>query len=537
LQELCKKLERAELFSVDTETWGPKVLSDQLCLIQISIPAAEQPKARSTAGRVKRRSGAGARASKDTGATYLVDVVALEAQAVAGGKGANPLLPLKEVLEDPNKTKVIHHAQFEESQFIKYGIALAGVLDTKLVAKKVRADLASYSLQACVFEILGQEMSKEEQTSKWIQRPLSESQIQYAALDSEVVLHLLTKLRSLERQTVPSPAWTLDMMLEKLAEARSERQRLFADHGVATAIQALDEVADKTRATLTDLLKYEASKGVSANYRGKFGTAMYRQYPVEEVSFAKLAELVPNLVPSVVQETTTKKALGEALAALGRGAELNQLWEELQVETGERTTPKLTIELAGESGKPKSSQPRKKSGSPQAVTPPPEVSKEELMQTLLEAEIGKLQVVRTHGLGDRLAILDGRIERYAERVLELLEQVNPDGASHIGAHGSASFSTRPVKRLDIETLKRDYPEVAIRCLTPQVTKGRMVAALRETGADPSTTAKVLAEVFVKTGALSSPRVYVEPNYALFYKGIELTPEPAASTDDDAESAV
>jgi hypothetical protein len=276
---------------------------------------------------------------------------------------------------------------------------------------------------------------------------------------------------------------------------------------------------------------------VSANYRGKFGTAMYRQYPLEEVSFAKIEELVPNLIPSVVQETTTKKALGEALAALGRGAELNQLWEELQVETGERTTPKLTIELAGESGMPKSPQPRKKSGSPQAATPPPEVTKEELMQTLLEAEIGKLQVVRTHGLGDRLAILDGRIERYAERVLELLEQVNPDGASHIGAHGSASFSTRPVKRLDIETLKRDYPEVAIRCLTPQVTKGRMVAALRESGADPSTTAKVIAEVFVKTGALSSPRVYVEPNYALFYKGIELTPEPTASADDDAESAI
>jgi hypothetical protein len=513
------------------------VLSDQLCLIQISIPAAAPPKARSAAGRVKRRSGAGARVSRDAGTTYLVDVVALEAQAVAGGKGANPLLPLKEVLEDPNKTKVIHHAQFEESQFIKYGIALAGVLDTKLVAKKVRADLASYSLQACVFEILGQEMSKEEQTSKWIQRPLSESQIQYAALDSEVVLHLLTKLRSLERQTAPSPVWTLDMVLEKLAEERSERQRFFAEHGVATAIQALDEVADKTRAALTDLLKYEASKGVSANYRGKFGTAMYRQYPLEEVSFAKIEELVPNLIPSVVQETTTKKALGEALAALGRGAELNQLWEELQVETGERTTPKLTIELAGESGMPKSPQPRKKSGSPQAATPPPEVTKEELMQTLLEAEIGKLQVVRTHGLGDRLAILDGRIERYAERVLELLEQVNPDGASHIGAHGSASFSTRPVKRLDIETLKRDYPEVAIRCLTPQVTKGRMVAALRESGADPSTTAKVIAEVFVKTGALSSPRVYVEPNYALFYKGIELTPEPTASADDDAESAI
>lgn len=533
LESLCKKLNRAELFSVDTETWGPKVLSDQLCLIQISIPPEADRKASGAGGRVKRRSGA--RPRKSDGTTYLVDVVALEAQATADGKGANPLSALKGVLEDPNKVKVIHHAQFEESQFIKYGISLAGVLDTKLVAKKVRADLVSHSLQACVFEILGLEMSKEEQTSKWVQRPLTEAQIQYAALDSEVVLHLLGKLRSLERQTIPSQAWSLDTVLEKLAETRRERQQLFAEHGVATTMQALDELVFKTRQTLTELLKYEASKGVSANYRGKYGTAMYRQYPVEEASVAKLQELVPNLIPEVVRETTTKKALGEALAALGRQAELKQLWDDLQVEAGGRTPPKLTIQLAADGASSQPATSRKKSSATQPASPPPlEVSKEELMQTLLEAEIGKLQVVRTHGLGDRLAILDGRIERYAERVLELLEQINPEGASHTGPHGTAAFTTNPVVRLDVETLKRDHPVVASRCLTPQITKGRVVGALRALGADPATTARVLGEVFVKTGEVSSPRVYVVPNYALFYKGIELDPEVTASPEDDSE---
>lgn len=517
LTQLVGKLNRADIFSVDTETWGPRVLSDKLCLIQISIPASELGRRKNSAG----------------GETYLVDVVALEAIATTEGKGRNPLLPLKKVLEDDTKTKVIHHAQFERGQFEKYGIDLDGVVDTKNVAKRIRPDLVSHSLQACVYEILGQEMSKEEQTSKWIQRPLTESQIEYAALDSEVVLHLLTKLRALEKETTPKAEWKLDTLLKELGETRRARRELFDGEGIQLAMRVLDEIIDKNRTALTETLKYEAEKGVVANYRGAYGVAMYKRFPLEEVSLTTLHELVPNLVPAVVRETTSKKAVADALKDLGRKDELDDIWEEINVTTDERTAPKLVIELAGE---PKTTRaaPKKKTAPPGGeLPPPPEISKEEAMHTILEAEIGKLQVIRNNGLGDRLAILEGRIARYAERILELLEEtaVDPSGSSHAGPYGTAAFTTREIKTLDIEHLRAAYPEVAERCLTPVITKGRLTTALRDSGADPATAEKIVAQIFRKTEELSSPRIYIVPNYALFYKGVELDPEVEASDDD------
>jgi len=516
LAQLVTKLNRAEIFSVDTETWGPRVLSDKLCLIQISIPASELSTRKHATG----------------GETYLVDVVALEGLATSEGKGRNPLSPLKKVLEDGETTKVIHHAQFERGQFQKYGIEIDGVVDTKNVAKRIRPDLVSHSLQACVYEILGREMSKEEQTSKWIQRPLSPSQIEYAALDSEVVLHLLTKLRSLEKETEPKPEWRLNTLLEKLGEARQERTSVLSGAGVQTAFRVLDDIIAQNRAALTDTLQYEAEHGVVSNYRGAYGVAMYKRSPIEEVSFTKLNELVPNLAPQVVREITSKKALGDALKELGRKDELDDIWEEINVATGARTSPKLVIELAGEP-KPARAAAKKKAPSAADDTPPPAISKEEAMHAILEAEIGKLQVIRNNDLGDKLAIAEGRIARYAERILELLEAeaTDPAGHSYSGPHGTAAFTTREVRTLDIEHLKSEYPEVAERCLTPTLTKGRLTTALRDSGADPATAEKIVAQVFRKTEELSSPRIYIVPNYGLFYKGVELDPEVEASGDD------
>jgi|GEM_PF-965035 len=517
LAQLVAKLARAEVFSVDTETWGPRVLSDKLCLIQISIPASEL----------------GARRAATGGETYLVDVVALEGLATSEGKGRNPLLPLRKVLEDRDKTKVIHHAQFERGQFQKYGIEIDGVVDTKNVAKKIRPDLVSHSLQACVYEILGREMSKEEQTSKWIQRPLSPSQIEYAALDSEVVLHLLTKLRALEKEAEPMPEWGLDTLLEKLGEARRERTALVSEGGVRTAFRLLDDIIEQNRTALTNTLYYEAEHGVVSNYRGAYGVAMYKRSPAEEVSITKLNELVPNLVPEVVREITTKKALGGALKELGRKDELDDIWEEINVATGARTSPKLVIELVGEP-KPARAAAKKKTQQGANDIPPPEISKEEAMHAILEAEIGKLQIIRNNDLGDKLAIAEGRIARYAERILELLEAEAPHSAGHSysGPHGTAAFTTGEVRTLDIEHLKSEYPEIAERCLTPTLTKGRLIAALRDSGADPATADKILAQVFRKTDELRPPRIYIVPNYGLFYKGVELDPEVESSGDED-----
>ncbi|RME60077.1 MAG: hypothetical protein D6780_03985, partial [Candidatus Dadabacteria bacterium] len=38
LKKLVEHLKKQDVISVDTETWGPVVLSDHLCLIQIGVP-------------------------------------------------------------------------------------------------------------------------------------------------------------------------------------------------------------------------------------------------------------------------------------------------------------------------------------------------------------------------------------------------------------------------------------------------------------------------------------------------------------------
>ena len=129
-------------------------------------------------------------------------------------------------------------------------------------------------------------------------------------------------------------------------------------------------------------------------------------------------------------------------------------------------------------------------------------------------------------------MLTGRAERLQERILELLEDINPEGARHSGPHGTAEFSTRPITQVNLEFLKREHPEVAQRAITKQLSRERLVAALRDWGADPSTTAKVLAEVFVPTGGIGPARVILSPNYALFYQGKQQGVDPEKLSAED-----
>jgi len=514
LGELVKKLSRAEEFGLDTETWGPKVLSDMLCLIQISIPQS----ARSD------------RAADATGRTYLIDVVALQDAVTAAHSSANPLKPLQAALEDPSKIKIIHHAQFERAQFEKYGIELAGVSDTKVAAKRARPDLVSYSLQACVYEILGAEMSKAEQTSRWNQRPLSPAQIDYAALDSEIVVRLDRKLRALERETSPDPTWSIDTTLQRLSEARNELHTILDEGETGRTLRALAQRSDAGRAILAELLRLEGASGTSANYRGAYGTAAQRRHPIEAFDLAQLRALVPGVEAAVVRESTSKKAIEAALDELGRAGELDAIWSAVNVLTGERTPPRLTIRLAAEPSP----------SGPNELLPPSglaaDMPKESLMRAVLEADLGRLRTIQRLGLGDRVAILEGRIARYSERILELLESTSPDGsrARHEGPFGTAEFTTRPNRAIDLELLKSHYPDVADRCIDTTATKGRLTAALRAIGADPSTVAKLTQAIFPPTGDFGPPRITIRPNYALFYKGLELDPEMEAPDMDNED---
>lgn len=114
-------------------------------------------------------------------ATYLID--ALDVPELA------PLAPL---LSSQSTTKVIHCADFEREVLGRHGLAIEPVIDTREVSRRVRGDAfdGDHSLRAVCARELKVALDKTEQTGDWTQRPLTERQVTYAALDAEVLLQL-----------------------------------------------------------------------------------------------------------------------------------------------------------------------------------------------------------------------------------------------------------------------------------------------------------------------------------------------------------
>jgi ATP-dependent helicase Lhr and Lhr-like helicase len=117
--------------------------------------------------------------------TYLIDALAVPS-----------LEPLRGVLADTAVTKLIHNAAFERSVLAQHDLRIEGVVDTLEVSRRVRGRGAEggHSLKAACARELGLDMSKVEQTSDWSVRPLTASQIEYAALDAEVLRELWAAL-------------------------------------------------------------------------------------------------------------------------------------------------------------------------------------------------------------------------------------------------------------------------------------------------------------------------------------------------------
>jgi ATP-dependent Lhr-like helicase len=150
LPSLCEALRGEPCLGLDVET---TIHTHVLCLVQIA-------------------------SSRET---YLLDALEL-----------SNLEPLTTLLADPAIVKVIHNASFERSVLGQHGLTIEGVVDTLHVSRQRRGRKidGGHSLKAVCERELGIALDKTEQVSDWSQRPLSERQVAYAALDAEVLLQL-----------------------------------------------------------------------------------------------------------------------------------------------------------------------------------------------------------------------------------------------------------------------------------------------------------------------------------------------------------
>jgi ribonuclease D len=137
--------------AIDTETMGLDPHRDRLCVVQLSP-------------------GDGS-----------ADVV-----QIAAGQAKSP--NIERLLTDPSKVKIFHFARFDLGMLARhFGVMAGPVYCTKIASRIARTYTDKHGLKDIVRELLGADLSKQQQLSDWGADELSDAQVAYAASD---VLHL-----------------------------------------------------------------------------------------------------------------------------------------------------------------------------------------------------------------------------------------------------------------------------------------------------------------------------------------------------------
>jgi ribonuclease D len=147
---------------------------------------------------------------------------------VSGGGGAYLIDPLRisdwrpfaALLEAPNVVKVLHSCSEDLEVFLRLSGSLpAPLFDTQLAAGYLNLGF-SMGYSRLVQALLDIELPKGETRSDWLQRPLSELQVRYAAED---VLHLVEVYRALMARLAPQKVeWILEDGAELVANLSRE---------------------------------------------------------------------------------------------------------------------------------------------------------------------------------------------------------------------------------------------------------------------------------------------------------------------------
>ena len=102
---------------------------------------------------------------------------------------------LKALLGDPDRLKLYHFARFDVAIMRAYlGIIAAPIFCTRTASKLIRTYTDRHGLKELVKEVLGQDLSKQQQTSDWGAPVISDAQRDYAASDVRYLHRLKEQL-------------------------------------------------------------------------------------------------------------------------------------------------------------------------------------------------------------------------------------------------------------------------------------------------------------------------------------------------------
>ena len=159
--DLPDDLDLGGAVAIDCETMGLNPHRDRLCVVQLS---------------------------SGDGHAHLVQI--------APGQTRAP--NLERLLADPDVLKIFHFGRFDIAALLNaFGVRTAPVYCTKIASKLCRTYTDRHGLKYLLDEMLGVDISKQQQMSDWGAETLTEAQLSYAASD---VLYLHRLKERLDRQ-------------------------------------------------------------------------------------------------------------------------------------------------------------------------------------------------------------------------------------------------------------------------------------------------------------------------------------------------
>lgn len=154
--DLPDDIDLGAIVAIDTETMGLKPGRDRLCLVQLS---------------------------SGDGNAHLVQMLDPSFDAPN----------LKKLVSNPDILKLFHFARFDVAVMKEYlGVDCPNIYCTKIASKLVRTYTDRHGLKNICRELLGVDISKQQQSSDWGAEELTPEQISYAASD----VYYLHKLRA-----------------------------------------------------------------------------------------------------------------------------------------------------------------------------------------------------------------------------------------------------------------------------------------------------------------------------------------------------
>lgn len=185
--DLPDGLDLGAVVAVDTETMGLDPRRDRLCVVQLS---------------------------DGTGDAHLVQI--------ARGQTSAP--NLERLLTDPAVLKLFHFGRFDIAAMKRaFGVTTAPVWCTKIASKLIRTYTDRHGLKYLLADLVGVDVSKQQQTSDWGSEQLTEAQKEYAASD---VLYLHRLKAALEEKLTREGRLALAEQLFAFLPVRAEMDLL-----------------------------------------------------------------------------------------------------------------------------------------------------------------------------------------------------------------------------------------------------------------------------------------------------------------------